>query len=167
MAQIYNTDLSKELIKGASIQVNRDLVPSQLAEKVVPVMEVNPNLLRKANIYVGTGSAASGTSTVYTTPTNKDFYLIGISMALIKDATCDTATGKVTINGTPDGLAQLELIGIPIITLTAQSASISRDFIMPILLKRNTTINSTQTYTAGLSSRTFSIIGYVVENQIQ
>jgi hypothetical protein len=165
MAQIYNTDLSKELIQGASIQVNRDLVPNQLAEKVVPVMEVNPKLLRTINVIKTGVSQVTGSVTIYTTPTNQDFFLTNIDYNIIKDAVCDQATGTLSITGYVGGIL-IYLIRIPIITLTAQDKSIQIEFKNPIKLDRGTTLIMGATYTAGVMNRVANIFGYVTDNQI-
>ncbi len=44
-AIIYNSDVTKELRDGGKISL-RDAIPNQLAEKVVPVMEVNPKFYK-------------------------------------------------------------------------------------------------------------------------
>jgi hypothetical protein len=63
MAQIFNSELKKQLIDGAKLQTSKDVIPSQLADKVVPVMEVNPKLLKYCGInrvlIVVVGCAAS------------------------------------------------------------------------------------------------------------
>lgn len=161
MAHIYNSDLSKELIRGAKIQTSKDSVPSQLAEKVVPVMEVNPRLLRLTTNAPQIASSTTGAKTVYTTPTNQDFYLTGFTFAYIKDATSDAATSldfRVKVNG-----ATLTLFSFPIITLTASSGQISVTLANPLKLDRNTVIDYTGTFTAGVCVRAGSATGFVDE----
>ena len=50
MASIHNSDLTKELIEKAKLQTSHDSVPSQIADKVIPTLEVNPNLSRRTKI---------------------------------------------------------------------------------------------------------------------
>jgi len=50
MAQIYNSEVIKNIVDGCKIQISADRTPTQLAEKVVPVFVAN-KLLPKTKIY--------------------------------------------------------------------------------------------------------------------
>ena len=163
MATIYNSDLTKELILGGRLQVSRDIIPSQLAEKVVPVMEVNPKLLRVCYVVGGRNDSTTGLKTVYTTPSDRDFYLTSIHLSLIANAACDIATGGVNVTATVGGASKM-IIGIPIITLTAQSGNQAITFDTPIKIDRNVAITVSGTFTAGVLVRTCTITGYFVDN---
>jgi len=170
MAQIYNTDLSKELIQGASIQVNRDLVPNQLAEKVVPVMEVNPEILRKINwVVVNTVSATGGAVTILTAEPNFDYFITNISMSFVKNVTCDVATGVSRVTAILDGaVAAIGICNAAILTATAERIDINISFPRPLKIKRNSIIGQDQlTFTAGAATKTVTIYGYKIYNQIQ
>jgi len=158
MANIYNSELTKQLIDGAKLQTGRDTIPNQIAEKVVPVMEVNPKLLRRTTIVRTVATAG----TIYTTPTNQDFYLTGVQYSLTKDATCDLATGRSTINAVIGGLAT-EIIGHVTITLTAYNQTITKVFDHPLKIDRGTNITCSITTTAGVCVRFFSINGFIDE----
>jgi hypothetical protein len=73
MAHINNSELTNQMVESARIQLSNDKVPTELAEKVVPVMEVNPKLIRYANKVLY--SAATSDGTLFTVPTNKDFII--------------------------------------------------------------------------------------------
>jgi len=163
-AKIYNSDLSKELVDGAKIQIAVDGIPSEIAEKVVPVMEVNPKMFRRTNICVGTSKVVTATLLAYTTPTDRDFFLTSVDIGMIKDATCDQATGTININGVSENGTTCIFAQIPVIVTTAQSEQVNSLFIPPMKLKRGSAINISGTYTAGLMSRTTVIKGYTVEN---
>lgn len=157
MAKIYNSDLSKELQAGAKIQINVDRVPDELAEKVVPVMEVNPKLLRRVTIMKRGLSTATGTITIYTTPADKDFYLTDFYISYFKDAACDNTS--IIMTAAVDG-ASVELWGIRRPTLTADSDNISFNLNFPIKIDRNTTITLTGTFAVGVLQRQAGIFGY-------
>lgn len=164
MATIYNSDLSRELIDGAKLQLSRDKIPTELAEKVVPVMEVNPKLLRRVNLIKNVSGTTTGALTVWTTPTDVDFYLTGVLLGVIKDATCDMATSQIAVGIIVDGVSK-RAVSIPILTLTAQAHVVNREYTVPVKVDRGTTISSTaNAYTAGLCSREVIIQGYTVEN---
>ena len=163
MATIYNSLLTKELIEGARVQVSRDSVPTQIADKVVPVMEVNPSMLRKNTILRGSSRTTTGTLTIYTTPTDRDFYLTSLSLSIIKDVTCDLATGSSAPSCTIDGASQ-NLPGFSTITTTAQNQTLTINFDKPIKLDKNSSIVWGGTFTAGVYIRYGVITGYIIEN---
>lgn len=163
MAEIHNTDLLKELKDGAKLQQLKDIIPSQLAEKVVPVMEVNPKLFRNIDIVRQVPGTTTGSIIAYTTLTDRDFYLNFIVASYIKDVVCDAATGRIIVEATIGG-ASREIIGFPIINLTAQTAIIGISFPIPIKIDRGTSISMSGTYTAGVMSRTLSVGGFEVLN---
>lgn len=104
----------------------------------------------------------TGSSTIYTTPTDKDFYLCNVQFSFSKDAACDVATGSIGIQTTIDGAAQI-IIRLPVITLTAQNNTLSFNFVKPLKIDRGVTLILTGTYTAGVMSRTGNIVGYTEE----
>ena len=164
MATIYNSDLSKELREGGKLQVT-DRMPSELAEKVVPVMEVNPKLLRRSDFVVTSNKTTSGSQSVYTVPVNRDFFITSLCFGFIKDVTCDAATGDITLAASIGGVSGI-ILRIPILTLTADSKTIVLNFPNGLKIDRGSTISigTNPTYTAGLMSRSVSIFGYHVDN---
>lgn len=163
MATIYNSELLKELKDGGKLQQSRDIIPTQLADKIVPVMEVNPKLMRRCNVLRSGSSAVSGSISLYTTPTDRDFFLTSLHLGIIKDAACDIATGAVNLGITVDGTAR-NFISIPVITLTAQNIVRDVAFCTPIKVDRGTSISITGTYTAGVMSRTGGLSGFYSDN---
>lgn len=162
MAQLYNSELTKEIREGGKIQISRDSIPTQLAEKVVPVMEVNPKLLRKCSI-LATATNTSTTATVITLDSNKDFYLCGGNLSVIKDVTSPSTFSAIIVS--PVELANnLAFLSIAGITLTPQSETMAIDLARPIQLKRGSAISLTNTSaTANVLSRC-SIWGYYDES---
>lgn len=161
MATIHNTDLTKELKEGAKLQQLRDVIPSQLAEKVVPVMEVNPKLLRRCNVVRGQEAINNTSGTIYTTPTDKDFFLVACGLGVIKDATSTSIL--TTLRATIDGVSQ-KILSIPSISLTPQISTISNSFPTPLKIDRGTSIllvNSTNVANITCSG---SIVGYLIDN---
>lgn len=164
MAIINNSDLKKNLIEGAKIQIVSDEVPSELGKTVVPTMEVNPALLMKLNVLKTFQSSSTGGFSAYTVPLDKDFYLTNLHAKYIKDVVCDTATGTYTIQITPAYDGKQVNIYLPIITLLAQEGEINLVFNKPILLKRGTTIYFGGAFGAGILIRTLICAGYTVED---
>ena len=155
MATIYNSDLTKGLQKNAKIQINVDSVPNKLAEKVVPTMETNPQLLRVCNI-VRSGTAVNTTATIYSTPTNKDFYLTSIELAHDSGA----GSGIVWITVTIDGAAQI-ISRVPVPAAAGLAVS-NNGGVFPIKIDRGTNITITSD-TAGVDAYGV-IVGYTIDD---
>ena len=157
MANINNSQLSKELIDGAKIQTSFDKIPTQLADKVVPVMEVNPKMLRRCNLVKSQFASNSTSGTIFATPTDKDTFIVACCLSVIKDVTSTSAFS--TITATIDGVA-IDLLSIAGLTLTAQSESVAVSFPFPVKIDRGTNIIVTNsTNVANIRSRG-NIIGY-------
>lgn len=122
---------------------------------VIPVEPVS-KIVRSGN------TSSSGALTIFTTPSDKDFYLVGGNISLVKDVTCDAATGTFQITCTIDGVAQAIMV-IGILTLTAQSEIVNLSLPYPIKVDRGTAITGSITFTAGACRRTGCIIGYTEE----
>jgi hypothetical protein len=165
MAKIYNSDLTKGIAKNAGIQQSVEKVPNELAEKVVPVMETNPELLRKVNIVANINKTTTGSGTIYTTLANKQFYLTSAYGTYVKDAAADVGqTGYcLSMGGVIDG-ANIIILSLPSLALTAETEVISQTFNPPINVDRGSTISlGGATFTAGTMSRTCGITGYYDE----
>jgi hypothetical protein len=165
MTRIYNTELFTELKDGVRLQQLTDTIPSQLADKVVPVMEVNPKLLRVINWIKPFNYTATSTSvSLLVADATKDYYITNVDMGLVKDATCDRLIGEWYITATINSVSTV-ICSIPTLALTAQTSSINLMFPIPIKIDRGTAITlGSFTYTAGLSCRAVSIKGYTVDN---
>jgi hypothetical protein len=162
MAQIHNSELSKELIKGGALQASRDAIPNQLAEKVVPVMEVNPRLLKNCNVSRRGFLSNATSATLFTTPTDKDFYVCAAQMGYIKDATSTATTLRMTCI-TEENLSGA-LIVIPTLTLTAGNGGASVSIVPPLKLTRGSIIACTSDSAVANIKVDGCIQGYTVDN---
>ena len=158
MATIYNSDLFKELASAGKIQVSVDNIPNQLAEKVVPVMEVNPKLLRRTEIIRHNDATNATSASIYTTPANADFYLTHLTISTMKDAG-STATFSA-ISCVIDGITRYAAT-LGFITLTASRDSLSINFSTPIKIDRNTSIGIVNSAAAANIITICSIGGYI------
>lgn len=155
MVKINNTELTKGIVKNAKIEQGLEQVPDELASKVVPVMETNPQLLRTINVIKN----QNGAGTIYTTPTDKDFYLTSASLSV-------TGTGAVSGTGTitafPKGQASTIMCAclVESVAGAADSNSNTITFPFPILLERGSVIAATS---SSLNIKSFVITGYTVE----
>lgn len=160
MAKIYNNEVGKRLAKNAGIQVSVDKVPIELAEKIVPTMETNIELLRKCTRREYGLANNSASATVYTTPTDRDFYLCGAQLSYIKDATATSAYSRLNVS--VDG-AILSIIHIPQFTLTAGNGSVAININPPLKVDRGTAISVVNSTNVANVQTAGNIWGYIDE----
>jgi len=160
MATIYGSELKRELIDAARIQVSKDRVPSEIADKVIPVIEVNPKLLRRCNIIRANDALNATAATIYATPADKEFYLVGACLGVIKDVTSQSVATdiRIVVDGRTD-----RILVIPGITLTVQNSIVSLSLPFPIKVDKNTNITINNSNAAANIKASGSIIGYTVE----
>lgn len=161
MAQIHNSDLIKGLSKNAGIQTSFENPPNQLAEKVVPTMESNPEMLRRSNIvrWALSNNSSSG-ATIYTTPTDRDFYLVGCQLHVIKDVTATSLRSYIQVK--IDGADQ-QILVVSGLTLTVQDQSVAISFPFPVKVDRGVAIKVFNSTAVGNVTSDGAIIGYVVD----
>lgn len=161
MAQIHNTQTLNEVREGGKLQQSREIIPSQLAEKVVPVMEVNPKLMRRINIMKFLERTATSAGTIYTTPTDKDFLLVAIQMSERHDAAYDGT--RMRINFTLDD-GSAGRIDLKLANGTIGSTNQVIDLPIPMKLARGSTIQVDLSFTAGTQTTHTAIFGYIIDN---
>ncbi len=150
----YNTSITSNVdrifnLKGESADNDIDLVAN------IPIIP-RIDILRSA------GQSTTGTINIYTTPADKDFYLIGFLASYQKDAAVDTATGNFSLTATIDG-ASKNLMSFSFLTLTASQQTQSSNLTIPIKIDRGTSITFTGTFGAGTMRRDVSLYGYTQE----
>jgi len=166
MAKIYNTDLTKGIAKNAAIQQNFDKVPNELAEKVVPTMETNPQLLRYTNYLIYNSKTSTGDLAIGTTPKDKDLYITAYNVSFIKDAACDSSAHSLSLVVIPDETqASTRIFTSQTLPLTAQTETHFCQLAHPLKLKRNSALSLTSNaYAAGIYNRSVVIYGYTIDN---
>lgn len=140
---MVNSQVVKEIVDALKLDMNIEKVPSP-----VPVIEVNPKLVKNVLLYNSTRNV-SGAATILTTPTNQDYYLHGIEFDYTKDASCDMASGRLSISVVIGG-ATYYVASFSVLTLTAQYSGRYIQFKTPLKLDRNSAIRfNGATFTAG------------------
>jgi hypothetical protein len=160
MATIYNSQLKEEIRDGAKIQQNVDNIPSRLADSVVPTMEVNPKFFRRINVI----ARATSTGTIYTTPTDKDFFFVGCQMAGAHSTA--SASGSSTLSVIPEGQAAIIVSSIFARTSVILDVDTSNSTLMlplPIKLAKGSIIAYTAT---NFTANACTIFGYEVYNNL-
>lgn len=163
MENIINDETIKECSKVLGNQVQN--TPQLDTSKIILTADVNPKNLRRINLLSNTAvKTTTGTLNFLLTPADRDFYLTNINVSVIKDATCDTATGALNCNAFFNGQA-INIVPITIITLTAQTINFAINFPTPLKIDRNSQMALGGTFTVGAMVRQVTCQGYTVENQ--
>jgi len=156
---MVNSQVIKETVDAFKLDLNTESVPN-----AIPVVEVGIKSSKSSFPKTFTKST-TGSATIYTTPTDQDFYITALAVSLMKDATCDVADGgSFSITAQVNGIVT-QLIGIPLFTLTAQDGELALSFgNHPMKVDRGTTILiATNTFSAGKMTRIGYVHGYLDE----
>lgn len=124
---------------------------------IQPVYEVKKKI---CNIVRSSTATNSTSSTIYTTPSDKDFYLSSYVLTVIKDATATSISTRISV--IIDGATQV-LSRIDGITLTAQAHTITLGLPIPIRIDRSTNIVVTNTTAVANVIGAATIVGYTEE----
>ena len=154
MAKHYNSSITERGLRILNSKQG-DFLPDEVSGPVATI-ELKP-VCRISRSAVATNAA---NVTIYTTPTDKDFYLTAAQLSVIKDATA-TSAGSY-IQATIDGVAQI-LIIITGLTLTAQSDAVSQSWPFALKIDRGTPIIVTGTTTTANVKSYGTIQGYTEE----
>lgn len=154
MTKHYNPSIVERLNR-----IFRPKAGDQFSDEIqgpVAVIPVEP----VARIVRSTSSAATGPTTVYTTPSDKDFYLTGFTFQAFCDAVADSSgyNMELVIDGATRNIAQVRKP-----SLTAGSFTQTHDFSKPLKIDRGTTIIIRQTFSVGASTQAGIIYGYTEE----
>lgn len=148
MAKINNSDVIQKLVDELQLYPGKDIVPSELAEKILPVFQINSDEIvvnqEPANIVRNDEVVGVGTSTLYTTSANNQFYLTSISMyAYAYESGAGDITGQGKVHVTIDGSVQ-EIATAKVTCKSgvngSQTAVYGMSFINPIKVDKSTNI---------------------------
>jgi len=164
--RINNSEIIKKVRELSGISALTGKLPSELAEKIIPVIEVNPELQRKVFIRESNLiTTSAGSAVIFTTSAGRDFYLCGFSIKLSRDAACDLAS--IYLEWKDDDNVARDFT-IPLVTLVAGSTDIvTVNFEKPIKVKKSQQIGIfAGAKTAGVYGARGSIWGYEVDQSL-
>lgn len=157
MATIYRNTYLQWLQKILGLQSSKEQPPSTLAPTVQAIVDIVPRIttvVRRAS------SATTGGATLYTTPTDKDFYITFVDMAYSKDAANDTTEVYIdcVING-----STTRIMSLNVVAATAQADGKIVSLPYPVLVDRNSVVRIVSNFTAGTLNRQGTVGGYILE----
>lgn len=153
-----NKEIVNNLIDGLKLNPITDAIPRQVIATIQPTYEAQKtrcNVLRTGGIVT-----SSGNTTIYTTPSDKDFYLTSLFYSYTKDAAHNGTSSSViaTTEGTARYLAtKFHVTGV------VENDFIVIEFPTPVKIDRGTTIYMSGTFGAGTMSRIGTISGFTEE----
>lgn len=134
MVKINNGEISRSFDEGFITNTTEIGQLSNTSNIVAPTYDYSNNLFCDISKY---SSATGGVSTIYTTPTNRDFFLTSAYLDMLKIVT-DNGTFCV-LQASVNGAIQW-LIALTGVTLNADSKNASVVFNPPIKIDRGTNI---------------------------
>lgn len=143
--RINNSELIQGIVTSTRLSSSQG-VPQELTTQIIPVMEVNPRLLRNCTFARSVNRNTTGAGTVFLTPLNMDFYVTNVILCHNADVVCD-GTGcyiSAVINSATVYIAQINKL-----TLTAHNSNISLNLVFPLKIDKNSTI--------GIGNNAFSV----------
>lgn len=125
-----------------------------------PTIQPIVDIRDRANIVRSNTRSTTGTGTILTTPSDKDFYLTTLSFSATADATADNTVYSIatTIEGAARNILQLVKT-----SLTAYENVATITFSPPIKIDRNVTITLGSTFTVGTSNCAATLTGFTQE----
>jgi len=164
MARINRSDVIQKAVNELGLSTASDLIPNQTLDKVQLTYDLNKKI---SSFLLSASSTATGTMTI-TLPivsVGAEIYITGIDYGLVKDATLDQPTGRLSVLVTPDfSNLPTAICAAEILTLTAQDIHINMNLPYPLKIKNGTSITNVATTTVGNISRTLSIMGYITSS---
>lgn len=134
-ATIYNAAIIKTLIDKCKLQPSKDVVPQELAEKVLPVVEVSPE--RKIHI-AREASADSASEILHTCHASKKTFLINCQLSVSKDVLSDSTNSFIDL--IPVGAARLIVLEHRYEPLTVGAFFAHSSLSLPMELEKGSTI---------------------------
>lgn len=164
MARINRSDIIQKAVNDLGISQSGEKIPNETLDKV----QLTYNLNRAfSNFVTATSGTTTGTQTI-TLPTvsvGADTYITSICFTMIKDATCDVASGRLPININPDASnVASNILAVPCLTLTAQSETVMATFPYPIKVRNGSNITQAATFTAGAMARSIQVAGFTTSS---
>jgi len=150
----FNPSISEDKTRILNIKSGDD--NSDVADFIQPTLEITPkiNLVKRAE------ASNSTSATIYTTPTDKDTYIVALMLTMIKDINATSVSSRIYayIDGVSSYLA--EITGF---VTTVQEKTIFLSFPIPIKIDRGTALTVTNTTNVANCKSSAIIYGYTRE----
>lgn len=131
-----------------------------LSDDVIPNIQPVVNLIRSPNIVRINAALNAASATVFTTPTDRDFFLVNVGLTLIKDVTSTSTFSRVSIvlAGVRVAILQVDTLSV-----TAQTAQLAFNLSYPIKIDPGTTILVENGTAVANIDAACTIVGYTTD----
>lgn len=158
MTKINRGEIVSQVTDALKLDVANGIIPNDSSDKIVLTYDYSNS--KYCTVIKENSTTSTGAALIYTTPSDRDFYLSSIWMNYETSATCDAVGAFVSI--VPYGSASSVGHWLRKLSLTAQCEHGQIVFNPPIRLARNTQINVSSTFTVGSMVKGATITGYEV-----
>jgi len=145
--------MSEELKEG-----NIAALPKNVQPNIQPVLISNP--VRSCDVMNDANNSTTSDVVIFTTPSNKDFYLVAVWLSVDKDVLNDST---FTFIETSLGGEVESLISLAHIPLVATHKEIALSYPTPIKIDRGVPITMKGSFAAGAQRKSGGIVGYTVD----
>lgn len=157
----HNSEVSQEIRQTAKGQLGSNPLPEIVSNQIVPVIEVNPKIVKNAETISQNELANNLTATIMASslyPT-RDIYITGAQISAMCDVNATNTAIRLTctINGSTKYLLTLSKL-----TTTAFNGAVSITFPHPIKIDRNSSVFLTSD-TNVAAFRASAIISFFVD----
>jgi len=158
MAKINKQEIIQKLIDELQLYPGKDLIPTELAEKVLAVYQINTQEVTvktpTAKVLASETSYSGAAHTIYTTPATGKLYLTNIVIATEHDGAGEQIQNvTVVIDGATVSIAS------QITASNNQAAAVSVNLQNPVLLDPGSIVQHTGSSDGGAESN-ITLIGY-------
>ena len=167
MAKINNAQIIQKIVDELKLYPGKDLIPSELADKVLAVYQVNDQDVKvqtpKANIVRNTTFVGASAGVLYAVPATGKFFLtnVSISAGLVSASFNRTAYLSVFIDGVTQKILILHLDTGSGGAVDGSLQTLSYNLQNPILVDAGTNISAQGNSTIVIGSAT--MVGYTEE----
>ena len=115
MAKINNAQVIQKLVDELKLYPGQDVIPTELADKILPVFQVNSEQLTISNtpanvVKQATTTGGTGANTIYTVPATGKFYLTAYTLTSAGGAGTNDHI-EITVDGVAIDIALLDNAG--------------------------------------------------------
>ena len=161
MVENKSNAVQNNLIAALNGQYSYDKMPYKVSDEIVPTISINPLLTNSINLALSNSCTNSTTTSMITTPKDKDFYVTSVALSVIKDITSTSVNSavQVVING-----QNVNLLAISGITLTPQSETMTTNYTHPLKLDKFTDVAITNTTNVANITTRATITYFTIDN---
>lgn len=165
MAKVNNTEAIQKLVDELKLQPGSDLIPTEVAEKIIPTFQINSEEIQVKNPTATIVRSAKATTdnvdvTIYAVPSSGKFYLTNVALSYSAPFDSNDNNAEAYVEVFIDGTQQ-KIAWISLSSATGQKMgnnSVCLNLQNPVLVDAGTNITIQNEFGSGFALA--SIVGY-------